>query len=397
MPINCENKIPLRILCVYATRQIDSNLFMSGTLFNGLKKCGYEVDVVFMGPRGVLDIFKDKYGHYFRHVFEVVISEGWLKRYLHSEWVKVLYSFYLHFLKDGFIRPYRRGQLPNLRGHDYRCVLSFVPPPMSGLFAHDLVSMNHLHHIPLIQFWTDPLSLGRCNDINEIPIWRCFHKMLEHRILSYADRAVYCFPLLCEMEQRLHPEFAQKMTWSDVSYVEHPFDNGKPHNQQITIGLFGAYQRRVRNIEPLLTSLRSFPKVKFIIRGDSDVEINPSDYPNLDILPGRLPSAEVEQLETQCDILLSLGGLAGVTHPAGKTFYYVNYDKPIVYIGDGVHRDYFAEYLNGFEGRFIICNNTVESIVEGINNAIAILPHFSLRIPARLEPKAIVRRLLENL
>ncbi|HNW36650.1 MAG TPA: hypothetical protein PKM25_17055, partial [Candidatus Ozemobacteraceae bacterium] len=94
---------------------------------------------------------------------------------------------------------------------------------------------------------------------------------------------------------------------------------------------------------------------------------------------------------------LSLGGLAGVTHPAGKTFYYVNYDKPIVYIGDGVHRDYFAEYLNGFEGRFIICNNTVESIVEGINNAIAILPHFSLRIPARLEPKAIVRRLLENL
>lgn len=395
MSMNGDSEIPPRVLCVYATRQIDSNLFMSGTLFNGLKKCGYEVDVVFMGPRGVVDTFQTKYGHFFRQVFEVVISEGWWKRFLKSERLRVLYSFYLHFFKDGFIRPYWRSQLPNLRSHGYRHVISFVPPPMSGLFAHDLLAMNNLQHIPLIQFWTDPLSLGRCNDIGEIPVWRYFHKKLERRILSYADRAVFCFPLLCEMEQRLHPEYAGKMAWSDVSYVEHPLDKGKPRNRQITIGLFGAYQRRVRNIEPLLTSFSSFPQVRFIIRGDSDVEINPSDYPNLDIRPGRLPSAEVEQLEAQCDILLSLGALAGIT-PPGKTFYYANYDKPIVYISDGVHQDYFVKYLNGFEGRFITCNNTVESIVEGINNAITILPHFTLKIPERMEPEAIVRRLLQR-
>jgi glycosidase len=299
----------------------------------------------------------------------------------------------LHFLKDGFIRPYKKKQLPVFRSDEYRHIISFVPPPMAGLFGYDLLTINKLNHIPLIQFWTDPLSLGRCNDISEIPFWRYFHKKLEHRILSYADRAVFCFPLLCEIEQRLHPEFAIKMMWSDVSYVEHPFDKGKPRNQQITIGLFGAYQRRVRNVQPLLTSFSSFPQVKFIIRGDSDVEINPSDYPNLDIMPGRLPSAEVEQFESQCDILLSLGALAGIT-PPGKTFYYANYDKPIVYISDGVHKDYFSNYLNGFDDRFITCSNTVESIVTGINKAIAILPKFMLKIPERMDPEAIVRKFL---
>ena len=104
------------------------------------------------------------------------------------------------------------------------------------------------------------------------------------------------------MEQKLHPAFAKKMTWSDVSYIER---SPIPHvqNNQISVGLFGAYQKRVRNITPLLNTLHYFPEIKFILRGDSDISIDPAHYPNLDIETGRRPAEEIEILENKCDIL----------------------------------------------------------------------------------------------
>lgn len=55
-----------KVLCIYATRQIDSNLFMSSTIFNGLKKGGFQPDIIFAGTKDVLSIFHKKYSHYFR-------------------------------------------------------------------------------------------------------------------------------------------------------------------------------------------------------------------------------------------------------------------------------------------------------------------------------------------
>lgn len=177
--------------------------------------------------------------------------------------------------------------------------------------------------------------------------------------------------------------------------MEHPLDTGRPHNEKITIGLFGAYQRRVRNIEPLLEAIKYFPTVQFIIRGDADFEIDTSHYSNLDVKPGRKPADEIERLEAKCDILLSLAGLSGVTQPAGKTFYYASYDKPIVHIGDGVNKEYFADYLRSFGNRWVICENTPESIVSGIREAINILPSFKLQIPDCMNPVSIARSIIE--
>lgn len=394
MPENSMNK--KKVLCVYATRQVDSNLLMSSTVFNGLQECGCTVEIVFMGSCDVIDVFRKQYGHYFHKIWTIPISEGWLKRFLRSDRLKVLYSFYLHFLKDGLIRPFRKKALAGILPGDYDFILSFCPPALSGLFAEDVRKLNHLEKIPLVQFWTDPLSLGRCNDISDIPPWRYFHKKLEKRILGLADRAIFCYPLLCEMEQKLHPEFSAKMSWSDVGYIKHAAAAEVPHNEKITIGLFGAYQQRVRNIRPLLAALSYFPEACFIIRGDSDVDINASDYPNLDILPGRCPVKEIEQLEARCDILLCLGNISGIA-PPGKFFYYADYHKPIVYIGDGQHKNYFAQYLNGFENRYIVCDNTKEDIVRALRKAMDVLPHFTLHIPRRLEPSCIAAKLFENL
>ena len=251
-------------------------------------------------------------------------------------------------------------------------------------------------NVPLVQYWTDPLSLGRCDNISEIPRSRFMHLYLERKILAKADKVFWSYKLLCETEQQLHPEYAGKMNWTHVSYVEHSLDSGRPHNEKITVGLFGAYQRRVRNIQPLLAAIRSFPDVQFIFRGDADFEIDASRYPNLDVMPGRRPADEIERLEAKCDILLSLAGLSGVTQPAGKTFYYVSYDKPIVHIGDGANKEYFARYLSSIGTRWVICDNTSESIVRGIQEAINALPTFKLHIPSCLEPATIARSIVES-
>ena len=191
----------------------------------------------------------------------------------------------------------------------------------------------------------------------------------------------------------MYPQYAEKMSWSDIPYIKHKDANYKPKNNKITIGLFGAYQEKVRNIRPLLNVMNVFPKVQFVIRGDSDIQIDASLYPNLDVKPGRVPLNEVEQLEKNCDILLCLAGKSGITIPAGKVFYYGDYNKPILYISDGQNKDYCTRYMKSF-GRYEVCNNTEESIVTGIKSCIDSLPGYQVSIPERMEPATVARKIL---
>ena len=54
------------------------------------------------------------------------------------------------------------------------------------------------------------------------------------------------------------------------------------------------------------------------------------------------------------------------------------------------------KYIEGFEGRWIVCDNNVESIVEAFHKAIETLPTFELKIPKRMEPANIARKLIED-
>ena len=62
-----------RVLCTYAARQIDSNLFMAGTIFNGLKICGYAVDMVFCSPDTVYETLHLKYAKYFNMTWHLAL------------------------------------------------------------------------------------------------------------------------------------------------------------------------------------------------------------------------------------------------------------------------------------------------------------------------------------
>ncbi|MGN0885671.1 MAG: hypothetical protein ACI4RT_01610 [Candidatus Spyradenecus sp.] len=129
-----------QVLVCYATRQIDSNLMMSGTLFCGLQPAGYEAEAIICGPQHVTDFFKERYGAAFRAVHVLPTSSSWLEHFCaRSAILRLLYSFYIHFVQDGIWRPYSRQQLQRLlSGKRFETVLSFVPPIFSGRLGRDV-------------------------------------------------------------------------------------------------------------------------------------------------------------------------------------------------------------------------------------------------------------------
>ncbi len=385
-----------RILCTYATRQVDSNLFMAGTIFKGLNLCGYKVNMVFCGPDGVYETFYGRYAECFGNVWHLPLPDSYIARFCNGKaCLRLFYSFLRHFVLDVICRPYSRNKLRRLlaEGDEYDCVLSFVPPYVSGSLGVDVQAIyGKKSKVELIQFWTDPLSIGGISRISDIPLRRMAHVFAEYRLLKVADRVIFNFPLLCELEKELHPRFACKMEWTDVGYVEHEADDFVPNNSRVRVGLFGAYQRKVRNIEPFLEAVRKLPDFDFVLRGDSDVVVDSATYPNLDVKPGRQPVAGIEVLEANCDILVSLNAHSGIM-PPGKTFYYASYAKPIVYIADGEMQDYLMEYMVGL-GRYIVCRNNSDSIVDGIKRAVASMADFQCSIPDRMRLDVIARKIV---
>lgn len=128
-----------RVLVCYATRQIDSNLMMCGTLFRGLRPAGYEAEAVVCGPKQVTDFFQARYGADFQAVHVLPLASGWLERMCaRSAALRLLWSFYVHFVQDGFWRPYARRRLRQLlAGRCFGTVLSCVPPIFSGRLGRD--------------------------------------------------------------------------------------------------------------------------------------------------------------------------------------------------------------------------------------------------------------------
>ena len=384
------------ILCTYATRQIDSNLFMSGTVFNGLLMCGYDVDMIFCGSNEVFEIFRIKYARYFNNLWHLPLPDSHIARFCKAKArLRLLYLFLRHFVLDVVWRPYSYNNLRRILGkrEEYDCVLSFVPPYLSGRLGIDACRIcREKSNVELVQFWTDPLSVAGLSRVADVPLRRIAHVYAEYRLLKCADKVVFNFPLLCDLEKEFHPRYAKKMTWTDVGYIEHEKDNYIPHNKRVRIGLFGAYQRKVRNIGPFLEAVKALPDLDFVLRGDSDVVVDSAVYPNLDVKPGRQSVSEIESLEAECDILVSLNAHRG-TMPPGKTFYYASYAKPIVYIADGERQAYLMEYMAGL-GRYVVCCNNVDSIVDGIRRAVASLAGFQRNIPERMRLDIIARRVV---
>lgn len=378
-----------KILCVYVTRQVDSNLMMASTVFRGIMEAGIKADMIFVGSRVAVDEFNRLYRKYFGSVYVKIIERNWAGDIL-LKYNKLAYSFLRHFIFD-YIKLPGVNWLKCIDG-DYSKILAFVPPYVSGAYAYKIKRKLKLT-IPIIQYWTDPLTLGNCQYISEIPRSRFMHRVLEEKLMRQADKVVFFYPLLMAMEALLYPDLAKKMSWSDVSYIKRGHLPPSSNNT-IIIGLFGSFHSSVRNIIPLIEAIQEFENVKLMIRGDGNLPFDISGYNNLDIAIGRLSTSDIEQLENNCDILVSLNGYRNIG-PAGKTFYYASYNKPIVCIGDGAHAEYFMGFMRELGNRFIVCINEKSQIKNAISTAIQQLHDFKLQIPQRMDAAAIAKKILK--
>jgi hypothetical protein len=378
----------MKVLSILAMRNIDSNILSDITIFNGLKKSGYHVDLALLSPPHIRDTFLNNYAKYFDNIYFTPLSSSLFK--IKNEPLLQLYKLWINIIGASIIRPYKESNI-YMFDDNYDAIITFCPPSLTGFFSKDILNRCKFTKAIRIQYWSDPLSLGMCN-VAKVPWKRKLHYIIEKKILADAHRIVYCNPMLCKIQKELYPQFSREMYWAGVSYIEEDMEHPIDRSGKIKIGFFGAYQTHIRNIQPFLQVMTLFKNVEFYIRGDSDLRIEANKYNNLDIAYGRKPYTEIRSLEYKCDILVCLGNLNGTGIP-GKIFYYAQLNKPIIYINDGYYKEILSAYISSM-GRYVLCNNNVQSIKMAIISAIKQIPNFTASIPIQIQPEYVIKKIL---
>jgi hypothetical protein len=142
------------------------------------------------------------------------------------------------------------------------------------------------------------------------------------------------------------------------------YEKGRVSSEGITIGYFGDYKSRVRDIGPIYRYAEK-SNIRLVIAGNSDLELLPKE--NIIIYP-RISQDEVSRLEEEADVLLCILNKHGTQIP-GKLYHYAATNKPILVLLDGEHKGEMADYIKAFD-RYIICDNNEIEIDKAINRII---------------------------
>lgn len=159
----------------------------------------------------------------------------------------------------------------------------------------------------------------------------------------------------------------------------------------VTLGYFGSYYSKYRNILPLYNSVTRTP-YKLKIVGNSDLKL--SNQSNIEVLES-VSYNIVYQMESEVDILICICNKKGTQIP-GKIYYNAVHNKPIIIILDGENKEDLRNYLNKFE-RYILCENEENSIRDAIEKAKGQLVYKEFKIVEELTPQYIARKMLENI
>lgn len=399
----------INILCVTTSKDTlsinTSTMVLNKTIIEGLSKLGYKIDLVTLDFYGDKDITNNKMINMLNDIFlmkvkrvEQVCKSGVIdnrKNYFITIKSK-LYSFIHSTLKD-IISPnyYKKDLKKILCDEQYDLILTLCPPASSPFLTRYLIKYNkNLKGIKWIQYWSDSITASLLDFETKIPRKRYLHKIIEDRCFRKADEIVYCTPLLCEIQKKIHPQHANKMRWVDVGYVSEYYreKSNKDKNNIISVGYFGAYQKKIRNILPLLRTIGKIKNLRLDVYGDTDLK--DLKYNNVKVSLGRIPYEDIKKLEQDSDILVCICNRSGVQIP-GKIFYYASYNKPIIVILDGKYKEQIYEYLSGLN-RYILCANDEESIVEAINKAISVFTNYNVEIPERLKPDIVAKSIISS-
>ena len=291
---------------------------------------------------------------------------------------KVYHKFSLY---TGSANIARKLTLDILHQKEYKYVISVSDPKISQIALLTLLNRG-LKAERVIEYWGDPMT----GDITQTAIYPEFIiKREERKFLRIADKIVYTSPFTLEMEQKLHPKYAQKMMYVPTANT---FKKIYPEtrNAKYVVGYYGNYNSSIRNILPLYQAFESLiTKAKLFLVGDSDLSLESTE--NVEVRPRGV----VKDLEEMTDLFVCILNSSGTQIP-GKLYYSAATNRPILVILDGEQQEKMRTYLESFN-RFKICPNNKEDIV---NTIIEILNSNESFEPCKLlEPALIAKKIIE--
>lgn len=269
----------------------------------------------------------------------------------------------------------------------YDLVISSSDPKSSHLFVDKLFN-NNKKNIPWIQIWGDPFAadITRTNKLVKKTLKE------ENRLLSHADKVIYVSKLTLEMQKQKFSINKRKMFYLPIPYYkEKRSEKIFPSDfNNMKICYCGDYSSRIRDIRPLYDAVDELG-LNMTICGMSDLNLKSKN--RINILP-RKSAEEVEQLESEADVLVHLSNVTGTQVP-GKIYQYAATNKVILFILDGDEK----QIQSVFEGynRFLFVKNDKDCIKDVFKNIEELKRKVTNEPIIEFSATHITKRLLEGM
>ena len=263
----------------------------------------------------------------------------------------------------------------------YDLVISTSDPKTSHVFTKRL--LKHVRYGQWIQHWGDPI-FGDITRNFWWPKWAI--KAYERSLIKRADKAVYVTPFTHEMQQNAYPSLCDKLAFVPLPAEMLPIVDC-PKSDKLRLSYLGDYNPTFRNLRPLYDACADMAGVELKMAGHGP------QYPkceNVIQLP-RIPQQQAKKIEDESDVLVCVCNKIGTQIP-GKIMYKTSTDKHILVAVEKDRHDEMVAYLKSFD-RFIICDNTSESIRDAIMKIKT--QKVDYKTPERLLPINVAREILK--
>ncbi|CAH0346463.1 hypothetical protein [Bacillus sp. CECT 9360] len=236
----------------------------------------------------------------------------------------------------------------------YDLIISSSDPKSSHLFVSRMFERELVSNTPWIQIWGDPFL----SDITrkDSKLLNSKIEKEEKKLLKYANKVIYVSKLTLNEQRKLYPDYAMKMDYEPIPYVNkeiYPISNN--NEGSLTFLYCGDYSTKIRDIKPLYEAINN-SKHKLIICGLSDIKLENTD--RIKVYP-RVSFEKTKEFEKDCDVLVHLSNIKGTQIP-GKIYQYSGTNKLILFILDG-QKEILLKTFTKYN-RFVFTDNNNDEI-----------------------------------
>lgn len=305
-------------------------------------------------------------------------------RWIRSVKKAVLSAYGIHGIYSTFVR--KASGFRSEEEYDY--ILSLSTPVASHLLAYRLLHSGGVKAKQWIQIWEDPWYSDAYGFNRKPKVYR-----EEKRLLSFAQRVCYVSPLTLKNQQRLFPEYADKMYWQPLPCYYEAEKTAASESPAHQYGYFGDYFPEARDLRPFYEAA---------VEAGISVHICGNPYglfqqtPHIHIHP-RLSLDRLRPIEANTSVLVFLCNRGGGQIP-GKLYQYSATDKTILFILDGSEQEQqtLKAYFQPFH-RYVFCRNTVSDITRAIGQIESgDLGEVENRPLSDFAPEAIISKILRT-